>query len=310
MRNEGSLSRTYLSLLGSILLLSVGFARGAAPARPARPAVFQSPPRWERVRTDDEDFSVYMPARPSVHEKEGYFYDGVKVSHALIAAAYHDGAVFVARVFELPELKELSADRLSGNCLRLADLRAHKGLSKEGRDLERQGFRGKEYLKQGDGYAHTVQCFATKRRFYVVEAAARNKDGPVIKRFLSSLSLGGEAAPAGPPDDAGLASPAVETDASKAYGEKEVARAAVVVNRPHPRYPGTAAVARIGGEVRLRVLFLASGEVGEIEVLKGRAAGLTESAVEAARKIKFIPAEKDGRLVSQYAEVVYRFGIQ
>jgi hypothetical protein len=37
--------------------------------------------------------------------------------------------------------------------------------------------------------------------------------------------------------------------------------------------------------------------------------GLTEKAIEAARKIKFIPATKDGRRVSQYVTIDYNFNI-
>ncbi|MBA3323229.1 MAG: energy transducer TonB, partial [Pyrinomonadaceae bacterium] len=37
--------------------------------------------------------------------------------------------------------------------------------------------------------------------------------------------------------------------------------------------------------------------------------GLTEKAIEAARRITFTPAEKDGRPVSQYITLVYNFNI-
>ena len=45
-------------------------------------------------------------------------------------------------------------------------------------------------------------------------------------------------------------------------------------------------------------------------MIKGLGAGLSDSAMEAAKKIKFLPAEKDGHVVSQYAEVVYHFAIE
>jgi hypothetical protein len=37
--------------------------------------------------------------------------------------------------------------------------------------------------------------------------------------------------------------------------------------------------------------------------------GLTEACINAARKIKFIPAMKDGRFVSQYVTIEYNFNI-
>jgi len=37
--------------------------------------------------------------------------------------------------------------------------------------------------------------------------------------------------------------------------------------------------------------------------------GLTEMATEAARKIRFIPAIKDGRFVSMWMELQYNFNL-
>ncbi|MGC2237123.1 MAG: TonB family protein [Pyrinomonadaceae bacterium] len=61
------------------------------------------------------------------------------------------------------------------------------------------------------------------------------------------------------------------------------------------------------GIVRLRVTFLASGEIGEIVVINGLPNGLTEQAVEAARKIKFEPPKKNGVPYSVTKTVEYRF---
>jgi outer membrane biosynthesis protein TonB len=36
---------------------------------------------------------------------------------------------------------------------------------------------------------------------------------------------------------------------------------------------------------------------------------LTEKAIEAAKRIQFIPAEKDGHKVSQYVVISYNFNI-
>jgi hypothetical protein len=166
----------------------------------------------------DGDFSVYMPVRPSFYVKERYFQDGVKVSRALIGGAYYKGVVFIARVYEVPEPKQLSNDKLSSDCPKLADLRKAEGL-----DIERNGFKGKEYLKQADSYTHVIQCFVTNRRFYVIEAAARDKDNASVKRFLSSLSLGGAKATDGKSDDTALSqtSPSMGIDTSKLYNENE-----------------------------------------------------------------------------------------
>jgi hypothetical protein len=46
-----------------------------------------------------------------------------------------------------------------------------------------------------------------------------------------------------------------------------------------------------------------------ISVVKGLPDGLTERAISAAKQIRFTPAEKDGRTVSQYVTLEYNFNI-
>jgi TonB family protein len=90
----------------------------------------------------------------------------------------------------------------------------------------------------------------------------------------------------------------------------DVARTAVILSKPEPLYTDEARRHGTAGEVRLRMLLSASGQVTGIEPLTALPDGLTESAVEAARQIKFTPAEQDGQPVSQFVTVAYRFDIQ
>lgn len=63
----------------------------------------------------------------------------------------------------------------------------------------------------------------------------------------------------------------------------------------------------IEGIVRLRVTFLASGEIGEIKVVSGLSKYLNEQAIAAARKIKFEPAKKNGIPYAVTKLVEYNF---
>jgi TonB family protein len=67
----------------------------------------------------------------------------------------------------------------------------------------------------------------------------------------------------------------------------------------------------IEGKVRLNVLFLADGTipVSEINVLQGLPEGLTEKAIEAARKIQFEPPIKDGKKVNTRVTLEYEFSL-
>ncbi|MGB7200701.1 MAG: energy transducer TonB [Pyrinomonadaceae bacterium] len=67
-----------------------------------------------------------------------------------------------------------------------------------------------------------------------------------------------------------------------------------IISKPKGRYTDAARVANVQGTVVLRVTFLASGQIGSISTVKGLPSGLTESAIAAARGIRFEPAKRDG----------------
>jgi hypothetical protein len=77
--------------------------------------------------------------------------------------------------------------------------------------------------------------------------------------------------------------------------------------KPPPVYDPEALPKHFNGKVVLEVIFSSSGEVSSITAVKELSYHLTERAIEAAKLIRFIPAEKDGRLVSQRATIVYPF---
>lgn len=98
-------------------------------------------------------------------------------------------------------------------------------------------------------------------------------------------------------------------DYTRVFRHNEVTRKAVITSKPDPDYTEEARKNQVSGVVRLRVVLSASGTVTNISVVKGLPDGLTERAIAAARLIKFHPAQKDGREVSQWATIEYNFYI-
>jgi TonB family protein len=98
-------------------------------------------------------------------------------------------------------------------------------------------------------------------------------------------------------------------DYNKAFSGKEVTQKARILSQPRAGYTDTARQNGISGTVTLRMVLAASGEVTNITVVSGLPDGLSEKAIAAARQIKFEPAMKDGRAVSQYIQVQYNFSI-
>ena len=64
--------------------------------------------------------------------------------------------------------------------------------------------------------------------------------------------------------------------------------------KPRPVYTDEGRQLKIEGEVLLDVVFTASGQIRIVKVMHGLGHGLDESAVRAAEKIQFKPAQKDG----------------
>lgn len=96
-------------------------------------------------------------------------------------------------------------------------------------------------------------------------------------------------------------------DYTRPFRPNEVTSRARITFKPDPGYTEEARRNFVEGAVRLRVVLNLSGEVTSISVIKGLPDGLTERAIAAARQIKFTPAQKDGRTVSQYAVLEYDF---
>jgi len=93
------------------------------------------------------------------------------------------------------------------------------------------------------------------------------------------------------------------------YKGSEVTLKARVTKKPEPKYTKTARKNQITGTVIIRCVFTKTGEVTNIHVITGLPDGLTERAVEAAKKIRFIPATKDGHPVSMWMELQYNFNL-
>ncbi|MGB7923943.1 MAG: energy transducer TonB, partial [Pyrinomonadaceae bacterium] len=82
-----------------------------------------------------------------------------------------------------------------------------------------------------------------------------------------------------------------------------------ILSKPEPPYTEDARKNQITGTVVLAAVFSANGQVTSIRPVSGLPHGLTEKAIAAARQIKFVPAQKDGRPVSMYYRIEYNFNL-
>jgi TonB family protein len=93
------------------------------------------------------------------------------------------------------------------------------------------------------------------------------------------------------------------------YQAKEVSQKAKITSKPPPTYAEQARMHNISGQVALTAVLCRSGHVTDIQIVKGLPFGLTESAIEAVKRVKFDPAQKDGEVVSQTMQFEYGFSL-
>lgn len=116
-------------------------------------------------------------------------------------------------------------------------------------------------------------------------------------RSASGTEYGGGGRGGGPVDYNGVFSP------------RDVDRKARILLKPEPEYTQLARENQVSGVVVLRAVLSSSGGITKIRAISGLPYGLTEQAIAAARKIKFEPAMKDGRAVSQHIQLEYNFNL-
>ncbi len=93
------------------------------------------------------------------------------------------------------------------------------------------------------------------------------------------------------------------------YSGKEVRTKARVISKPEPVYTELARSNGVIGTVVLRCIFTADGYVKHLLIVQALPFGLTEQAIKAARRIKFLPATIDDRPVSMYLQLEYNFNL-
>lgn len=82
-----------------------------------------------------------------------------------------------------------------------------------------------------------------------------------------------------------------------------------ILSREKAKYTEEARQNKVQGTVVLSVIFTADGRITNIRTIRGLPDGLTEKAIEAAQKIRFQPATKNGQAVSVRGNLEFTFNL-
>jgi len=262
---------------------------------------------WQRYTVKDEAFSVTFPTVPAMATyKETVDRFGKRRRQRLLGA-YAEGLVYTVSCSENPK-QELLEDFIE------QEIFTHSTFDRTSeKDLKRNGFSGKQYFAP-DKVPGTVQIFKTGNTIYRFQVFGAPTDDKRVQQYFSSVVLGKKASGIEVTDGIGVPyAPASNTQADESGGKlfvgKEVNRKAVLIMKPEPTYTEEARQNAVTGVVVLKVVFYSDGRVGNIRTVYGLPYGLTEQAIEAARKMKFVPAVKDGKFVSMWMQLEYNFNL-
>ncbi|HET6974019.1 MAG TPA: TonB family protein [Pyrinomonadaceae bacterium] len=282
-------------LSGALLLLSVDALAQSGGMAPPTAA-------WPRYRVAGEEFSIALPTLPAM-TTYAQTREGREPRTQRYLGVYADGVVYTIYCDDTEP-----QDAVKNSRKRLLPMQGWEPSSEQ--DVNRDGATGKQFTSSNP-LGGVLQVLATKKHFYRIQAFGATVADPRVQHFFSSLMLGknpdgievtdGPGTPFEPVD--------VQIPADSMSPGNQVDRKVVLLMKTEPTYTEEARQHRTTGAVILKAVFSANGSVVNIQVKSGLPNGLTEQAIEVAKRIKFIPAAKDGKFVSVWTQLEYNFNL-
>ena len=293
-----------LSLLVCLMLTaSAAVAQTTVAPTPAAPPVLENrqaePQTWKRYTVSGEHFSVLLPTVPAMTTTVMTLRPLKKTQRERMLGVYADGVVY--GIWILENVKQQSLDEFIGQ-YRPAD-----SIPSSETTVTVNGVNGKQYTSNNTSIRQMTQYFSNEGRLYKFTAGGDLVTDDVAKQFFSSIVLGKKVDGMEVAD--GIGQPFEGAAGEPAVTGKEVNRKARLFQKPEPRYTEDARQAQITGTVVIKAVFSSSGSVTNIRVVSSLSHGLTERAIDAARKIKFTPAIKDGKYASMWMQLEYNFNL-
>lgn len=266
--------------------------------------------KWQALSGKEGEFYFLMPEGFQAFADGNYFTftkDGGKaqIDSRRTLARYINGVVLMLEFYEgdAKDIETALTERQKGQMVRNEVV---------------NGFQVKSYVEKTPEFVWETQYFSLKKRLYVLQAVSRAESNPIARNFFESVRLENQKQFAAPNSDKNVKPDSLislpeiaenipeRLDDSQPFQDKPD-RSVIILYRPRPRYSAAARQSRLSGSVKLKGLFSSSGKITKLEVVSSPGRELTEAAIKAAEQIQFLPAEKDGKLVSTFKTIEYSF---
>jgi hypothetical protein len=278
--------------------------------------------KWTRFEPHDDEFSVEVPAALKPEGQSG------ETESRRYRLEKDEAYLFV---FSFPSTKPAGALYISG----LIRQWGHR-LDIYNEEPQRLEF------DDPFGYAQIVLVARSKTRLYIAQAVSKTRENEIARHFAATFRLAGEEVAAPPKEEViqrGLPDfsvPRLDSPAIAGVGQgvgsgrgtgqgngqgsgispiavpdkpRPVFSPVKLLNKPRPGYTDAARFYQIAGTVALRVTLLASGQPGAVTAIRTLPFGLTDQAIDAARRITFEPARRDDTPITVVKQIEYSFMI-
>ena len=164
-------------------------------------------------------------------------------------------------------------------------------------------------------YFSKKQFFRYKDRLYVAKAIAKSADDKILKDFFNSVTLVNEKVVIFPNLEKSAKSVRLADIAEQqpplAYDalvieSKDADRGPAMLYTQRPKFPRNGSRGS-DEKIKVKLLLSATGRVSSVDVVGKAPKSFSDAAVEAAKKTRFIPAEKGGKPVSVYQTQEFSF---
>ena len=290
-------------VVASVIYLT---ATVCAAQQPTQSLVSPSSPvqQWQRYTVKGEEFSVSLPALPAMTTQK-FSNPNPQLNRIVrVLGSYGAGIAYAVHAFENPQDQSLE-EFIQYIKPRRSRLREWK----EATDISVNGFSGKQIVLSERDVPGVVQFFRTKNHLYQFEAFGALIGDPRMQEFFSSVVLGKKLDGVEVKDGIGAQPDDSQSQPGPVIVGRDADRKVVVLTKPEPSYTDSARQAGTKGAVVLKAVFASTGGVRDVEVVSGLPFGLTEKALAALKQIRFVPAMKNGQLVSVYLQLEYNFNL-
>ena len=285
------------------------------------PMPSEKPEEWFRVRSDNGEFSIEVPAKYSYfYDKDGFFVSKDSKNYSLknmqMLNAYHENTLVSVEIYEA---KKESLESIFESDKRFPKQAVASSFKRNNTTVYQITIKTDEY--------HCVrQYFYSKTHIYVLTAGSRNGETATAKHFWDSLFFSSESQES-KEDKSVLFSALKQTpvnlitkkkkdedkkdkiDVNKKEKSDDKISKLIILKKPFSSYTDSARMNSVQGNIQLRLKLDENGYIPEIEVVKSLPEGLMRQTIFAALRIKFLPEEENGKPQTTVKIIEYSFAI-